>query len=88
LWTPYQQPQISGLIIIDVSIVMRAVVPVICFATFKFHQADRVMRQFEYQQHTSHDPCNLNELHKEDMCEKTNKYWPHYQQCGMTDKTI
>jgi len=61
-----------------VSVVSRIVVPLICCATVEFHQTDRVMRQFRYRQHIPHDPCNLDEAYKEDMCGRTDRYLPQY----------
>jgi len=84
LWTPYRRPQISGLITIDMTVVSRTVVALICFATDEFHQADRVMRQFGYRQSIPHDPCNLDEVHKEDMRGRSDRYWSQYHQRWIT----
>ena len=48
LWTPHSRPDVVVLITAEVSQVSRAVVPLICFATVEFHQADWVMRQFGF----------------------------------------
>jgi len=58
------------------------VVPLICFATVELHQADRVMRQFEFRQNIPIDPLNLYQLHKENMKGRTGRYWLQYQQHG------
>ena len=80
LWTPYSRPDVVVLITAKVSPVSRAVVPLICFATVEFHQADRVMRQFGFRQGIPSEPQNLDELHKEDMRGITYRYWPEYHQ--------
>jgi len=46
LWTPYLQPMVNRLITINVSPIIRAFVPLICFANVKFDQVDRVVKQF------------------------------------------
>lgn len=78
LWTPYRN--------VEVSLVTRAFVPLICFATMELHQANHVMRQFDFPQHIPLDPLNTNKLLKEDMKGRTDRYWPQYHQewiCGM-----
>jgi len=47
LWTPYRAHNINRLVTIDIPDVSHVVVPLICFSTDQFHQADRVMRQFD-----------------------------------------
>lgn len=80
IWCPYTEDDIAALIIGEVSCVCRAVVPLICFATVEFHQADRVMRQFGFRQTIPTDPLNLDQLHKEDMRGRTERYWPQYHE--------
>jgi len=54
------------------------VVPLICFATVKLYQDDQVMTQFGFHQNIPNDPFNLNQLHKEDMRGRIDRYWPQY----------
>lgn len=44
----------------------------------EWHQVDRVMRQFGYQQGPPQPPANLDKLNKIDLRGKTDKYWPEY----------
>ncbi|XP_027927469.1 protein MAIN-LIKE 1-like [Vigna unguiculata] len=44
LWRPYIQNEVRRLIVVDIPIVARATIPIICFVTVEFQQADRVMR--------------------------------------------
>jgi len=55
-------------------------VPLICFTTVEFQQADRVMRQFGFRQPIPVDPVNLDEVHKQDIRGRTDRYWPQYHQ--------
>jgi len=80
-WTPYRQHQISRLIVIDIPLVSRAKVPVICFATVEFQQADQVMRQFGLRQNIPSDPINLDQVHRDDLRGRNDRDWPaHHQQ--------
>ena len=79
LWTPYDTPEIRPLINdIEVSMIVQAKVPLICFAIVKLDPIDRVMRQFGLQQIISDDPPNLDQLHDIDMRRRTNIFWPHH----------
>jgi len=69
---------VSRLITMEISPMSQAVVPLICFATVELYQADRVMRQFGFRQNIPNDPLNLDQLHKEDMRGKTDRYWLQY----------
>jgi len=80
LWTPYRAHNISRLIIVDVLDVSYVVVPLIYFSTVKFHQADRVMKQFGLCYPIPVDPLNLDDVHKDDMRGRTDRHWPHYHQ--------
>jgi len=71
---------IRRLITIDVFDVSRAIVHLICFSTVKFHQPNRVMRQFGLRQPISIDPLNLDDVHKDGMQGRTDRHWPHYHQ--------
>jgi len=55
------------LIAVDIPIVARATIPIICFVTVEFHQADRVMRQFGLRQNILPDPINLDQVHRDDL---------------------
>jgi len=74
LWTPCRVHNINRLITIDISNASRVVVPLICFSTVEFHQANRIMRQFGLHQPILVDPLNLNDVHKDDMRERTDRY--------------
>jgi len=76
LWTPYRQHQISRLIVIDIPSVSRATVPVICFATVEFQQADWVMRQFGLRQNIPSNSVNLDQVHKDDLRGRNDRDWP------------
>jgi len=78
LWTPYHRNEVSRQITMEISPVSQVVVPLICFATVELHQADRVMRQFGFRQNIPNDPLNLDQLHKEEMRVRTDRYWPQY----------
>jgi len=74
LWTPYSKADVIVFITDEFSPVSRVVIPLICFATVEFHQADRVMRQFGFLQGIPSEPQNLDVLHKEDMRGRTDRY--------------
>jgi len=76
----------------EISPMSQVVVALICFTTVGLHQADRVMRQFGFHQNIPNDPLNLDQLHKEDMRGRTDRYWPQYTphgyKCGMSAITV
>jgi len=61
------QNEISRLIVIDIFLVARATIPIICFPTVEIHQADWVMHQFSVRQNISSNTVNLNQVHKNDL---------------------
>ena len=63
------------MIVVDIPIVARAIVPIICFATVEFHQADRVMRQFGLRQNIPPDPINLDQVHRNDLRGRNERDW-------------
>ena len=75
LWTPYSKADVIVFITDEFSPVSRVVIPLICFATVEFHQVNWVMRQFGFRQSIPSEPQNLDELHKEDMRGRTDRYW-------------
>ena len=77
LWTPYRANNISCLITIDFPDDSRVVVPLIFFSTVEFHQPNRIMRQFGLGQPIPVDPLNLDDVHKDDMRGRTDRYWPY-----------
>jgi len=78
LWTPYRQAHVSRMIIINVSPIIRALVSLICFATIKFHQVDRVVRQFGWRQSIPADLMNLDEVRGIDLRGRGEINWRQY----------
>jgi len=79
LWTPSDTPEIRPLINdVEVSMIVREKVSLICFAIVEQHPIDRVMRQFGLRQIILDDPPNLDQLHDIDMKGRTNSFWPHH----------
>ena len=80
LWTPCETPQIRQLINnVEVSMIVRAKVILICFAIVECHAIDKVMRQFGLQQNIPDDPPNLEELHDIDIRGGIDIFWPYHQ---------
>jgi len=79
LWTPYDTPEIRSLINdVEVSMIVRTKVPLICFAIVEWHPIDRVMRQFGLRKIILDNPPNLDQLHDIDMRRRTYIFWPHH----------
>ena len=79
LWTPYDTPEIRPLINdVEVSMIVRDKVSLICFAIVEQHPIDRVMRQFGLRQIIPCDPPNLDQIHDIDMRGRTDIFWPHH----------
>jgi len=78
MWTIYKSDKVIQLIIVNISLVSHIIVPFICFTVVKFHQVDQVMRQFGFHQSIPTNPLNLNQVHKNNMKGRTNRYWPNY----------
>ena len=57
---------------VEVLMIVRAKVPLTCFAIVEWHPIDRVMRQFGLRKIISDDPPNLDQLHD---IERENKYF-------------
>ena len=72
------------LITIEVSPIAWMIVPLICFSTVEFHQVDKVIHQFGFRQTILSDPLNLDQLHREDMRGRTDRYWPRYHAAWIT----
>ena len=72
------------IITIDVAGLTRMVVPLIYFATVKFHHEDRVMQQFGYRQPIPYNPCNFDEVHKVYIRGRSYKCWSQYHQRWIT----
>jgi len=66
------------MIIINVSPIIRALVPLICFLTVEFHQVDRVVRQFSWRQNIPSDRMNLDEVHRIDLRGMGEINWRQY----------
>jgi len=90
LWRPYIQNEVSRLIMVDIPLVARAIVPIVCFTTtVEIHQADRVTNQFGLRQNILPDPINLDQVHKDGVGEMKEIGWyiiTSTLQFGMTDK--
>jgi len=81
LWRPYIQNEINRLIMVDIPLVTRATIPIICFTTVEIHQANRVMHQFGLSQNIPPDPINLDQVHMDDLRGRNDKYWvAHHHQ--------
>jgi len=54
---------VNCLITINVSPIIQAFVPLICFATMEFHHVDQMVRQFGWRQSIPPNPINVDEVH-------------------------
>ena len=81
LWRPYIQNEVSRLIVVDIPLMSRVTVPIICFATIEIHQADRVMCQFGLRQKIPPNQVNLDQVHRDNLRGRNDKDWvaQHHQ---------
>ena len=63
---------------VEVSMIVRAKVPLICFTIMEWHPIDRIMRQFGLRQIIPNDPSNLDQLHDIYMRGRTYIFWSHH----------
>jgi len=71
------------LIVIDVSLISRTIVPLICYVIVESHQAGGVMRQFRFWQNLPSDPMNLDDAYR-DYMRGRKRNWQEYHQWWIT----